>query len=101
MLAMRTLRQPVPRGVVASHRDQLGGPVPLHPSPTTFETIPFPEGLSPDMPASDYVTDPRAQAIASATRRLGELRDRWLDPPEWVERVEEPVPGYPRRPIPA
>ena len=28
------------------------------------------------------------------------LRDRWLNPPEWVEWVEEPVSGYPRRPVP-
>ena len=67
---------------------------------TTFETFPFPEGLSPDVPATDYLTDPRAQAIASAARRLVELRNRWLNPPEWVEWVEEPVPGYPPRPVP-
>ena len=29
-----------------------------------------------------------------------ELRDRWLNPPEWVEWVDEPVPGYPKRPVP-
>ena len=62
---------------------------------TTFETFPFPDGLGPDVPASDYLNDPRAQAIASAARRLIELRDRWLNPPEWVKWVEEPVPGYP------
>ena len=28
------------------------------------------------------------------------MRDRWLNPPEWVERVEEPVAGYPKRPVP-
>ncbi len=67
---------------------------------TTFETFPFPEGLSPDVPGSDYLTDPRAQAIASAARRLVELRERWLHPPEWVEWVEEPVSGYPRHPVP-
>ncbi len=70
---------------------------------TTCETFPFPDGLSPDVHASDCLTDPRAQAIASAARRLVELRDRWLNPPEWVEWVEwveEPVPGYPRRPVP-
>ena len=67
---------------------------------TTFETFPFPDGLSPDVPASDYLTDPRAQAIASAARRLVDLRERWLNPPEWVKWVEEPVPGYPQRPIP-
>ena len=67
---------------------------------TTFETFPFPEGLSPDVPATDYATDPRAQAIASAARRLVELRERWLNPPEWVEWIEEPVSGYPGRPVP-
>ena len=66
---------------------------------TTFETFPFPDGLSPDVPAADYAHDPRAVAIAEAARRLAELRDRWLSPPEWVEWVEEPVPGYPKRPV--
>ncbi len=67
---------------------------------TTFETFPFPLGLSPDIPAGDYADDPRAIAIADAARRLVELRDRWLNPPEWVAWVEEPVPGYPKRPVP-
>ena len=64
---------------------------------TTFETFPFPEGLSPDTPAADYATDSRAAPIADAARRLVELRDRWLNPPEWVEWVDESVPGYPKR----
>ena len=67
---------------------------------TTFETFPFPEGLSPDIPAAEYADDPRAIAIADAARRLVELRDRWLNPPEWVEWIDEPVPGYPKRPVP-
>ena len=66
---------------------------------TTFETFPFPDGLSPDIPAADYAGDPRAIAIGEAARRLVELRDRWLNPPEWVEWVDEPVPGYPKRPV--
>ena len=66
---------------------------------TTFDTFPFPDGLSPDIPAADYADDPRAVAIAEAARRLVELRDRWLNPPEWVEWIDEPVPGYPKRPI--
>ena len=36
---------------------------------TTFETFPFPEGLSPDIPALDYANDPRAVAIAEAAQR--------------------------------
>ena len=67
---------------------------------TTFATFPFPEGLSPDIPAFAYVEDPRAAAIAKASRRLVELRERWLNPLEWVEWTDEPVPGYPRRAVP-
>ena len=67
---------------------------------TTFETFPFPDGLSPDIPAAEYANNPRAIAVADAARWLVDLRDRWLNPPEWVEWVDEPVPGYPKRPVP-
>jgi hypothetical protein len=30
---------------------------------------------------------------------LNELRENWLNPPEWVERIPEVVPGYPDRVI--
>ena len=67
---------------------------------TTFETFPFPVGLTPDVPAADYADDTRAVAIADAARRLVDRRDRWLSPPEWVDWADEPVPGYPARPVP-
>ncbi len=67
---------------------------------TTFETFPFPDGLSPDVPAADYAGDPRAAAVAEAARRLDGLRRRWLNPPEWTEWRDEPAPGYPKRPVP-
>ena len=67
---------------------------------TTFQTFPFPEGLTPDISAAEYANDPRAIAIAEAARRLVELRDRWLNPPVWMEWVDEPVAGYPKRPVP-
>ena len=67
---------------------------------TTFETFPFPDGLSPLVPADEYMGNPRAAAIARAARRLAGLRERWLNPPEWVEWVAEPAPGYPKRPVP-
>ena len=67
---------------------------------TTFETFPFPAGLTPDVPAANYEEDPRAASVTEASRRLVELRDRWLNPPEWVEWVDAPAPGYPRRPVP-
>ena len=67
---------------------------------TTFQKFPFPAGLTPNIPASDYAADSRAMAVALEARRLVELRDRWLNPPEWVKWVDEPVPGYPKRPVP-
>jgi type II restriction/modification system DNA methylase subunit YeeA len=67
---------------------------------TTFETFPFPEGLTPNIPAADYANDPRAVSIAAAARRLDELREAWLNPPDLVERVREVVPGYPDRLVP-
>ena len=67
---------------------------------TTFETFPFPEGLTPNIPAADYADDPWAVAIAAAARRLNELREAWLNPPDLVERVPEVVPGYPDRILP-
>ena len=67
---------------------------------TTFETFPFPEGLTPNIPAAEYADDPRAVAIAEAARRLNELREAWLNPADLVERVPEVVPGYPDRIVP-
>jgi len=67
---------------------------------TTFETFPFPEGLSPDIPAQDYADDPRARAIAAAAATLNDLRENWLNPPDLIKRVPEVVPGYPDRLLP-
>jgi hypothetical protein len=42
-----------------------------------------------------------AEAIATAAQRLTTLRDAWLNPPEWTERVPEVVPlGLDRSPYP-
>ena len=67
---------------------------------TTFETFPFPEGLTPNLPAASYAADPRAQAIAAAARELVEKRELWLNPPDLVEHVPEVVPGFPDRIVP-
>jgi type II restriction/modification system DNA methylase subunit YeeA len=67
---------------------------------TTFETFPFPEGLTPNIPAAAYADDPRAQAIAAAAARLNTLRENWLNPDDLVVRVPEVVPGYPDRILP-
>ncbi|WP_201159497.1 class I SAM-dependent DNA methyltransferase [Rhodoplanes elegans] len=57
---------------------------------TTFETFPFPEGLTPNTPAERYADDPRAVAIAAAARKLDELRNAWLNPPDLI-RIEPEV----------
>jgi type II restriction/modification system DNA methylase subunit YeeA len=67
---------------------------------TTFETFPFPEGLTPNIPAKDYAGDPRAERIAAAAKRLDDLRRNWLNPPDLVEIVPEVVAGYPDRILP-
>jgi len=67
---------------------------------TTFETFPFPAGLTPDIPAADYADNPHAAAIAHAAQQLNELRDNWLNPADLVRRVPEVVPGYPDRLLP-
>jgi type II restriction/modification system DNA methylase subunit YeeA len=67
---------------------------------TTFETFPFPEGLTPNIPAAAYAEDPRAVAIAEAARALDTLRENWLNPADLVVREPEVVPGYPDRILP-
>ncbi len=76
------------------------GQTPVYTASLCFETFPFPSGLTPNIPAADYADDPCAQAIADAARKLNELRENWLNPPQWVDRVPEVVPGYPDRLIP-
>ena len=87
-------------------------------TPTTcFETFPFPAGLTPadtahqrtealdggalipaELPPGVRV---HSESIARAAKRLTDLRDAWLNPPEWAERVPEVVPlGMDHSPYP-
>ncbi|MDP1649746.1 MAG: hypothetical protein Q8M01_16310 [Rubrivivax sp.] len=78
-------------------------------TPTTcFETFPFPAGLTPADTAHQRTESidggalipaglapavrARAAAIAATAHRLVTLRDAWLNPPEWTDRVPEVVP---------
>lgn len=75
---------------------------PTYNAESCFETFPFPEGLSPDVPAAVYAGDPRAQRIAEAASALIAERDHWLNPPEWVEWVRsdaEQAAEFPARAI--
>jgi type II restriction/modification system DNA methylase subunit YeeA len=73
---------------------------------TTFETFPFPAGLTPRDTASSLPPESRpltpAHAIAAAAKKLNELREAWLNPPEWVDWVrtpEEENASFPLRPV--
>ena len=64
----------------------------------TFETFPFPAGLTP----RDIPTGPQAEAIATTAKQLDTLRCAWLNPPEWVDWVrtkEEEQADFPLRPV--
>jgi hypothetical protein len=78
---------PLPRALVPAHGHLAGG-------------SPIPDGLTPDIPASAYADDPRAQAIAAAAADLNSKREAWLNPPDLVRREPEVVPGYPDRILP-
>jgi hypothetical protein len=100
-------------------------------TPTTcFETFPFPAGLTPQDTASQQtrrlasgavvpdvkastgsartgeVAARTAEAIAEAAHKLTTLRDNWLNPPDWTQRLPEVVPlgmttsPYPDRIVP-
>lgn len=65
-----------------------------------FETFPFPDGLTPNIPAADYAADPRSQRIVAVARKLDELRNNWLNPADLVRREPEVVCGFPDRLLP-
>ncbi|WP_338034056.1 type IIL restriction-modification enzyme MmeI [Lichenicola cladoniae] len=67
---------------------------------TTFETFPFPKGLTPNRPATADTANPHSQAIATAAQALVVARDRWLNPPELILHVPEVTAGYQDRMVP-
>lgn len=72
---------------------------PAYATTTSFETFPFPNGLTPKDKRSSH---PHGDAIATAAYRLNELRENWLNPSEWVDWIitpEEEKAGYPKRAV--
>jgi hypothetical protein len=88
-------------------------------TPTScFETFPFPPDLAPAQTADQLLETlpdgsaiPRAAAlspsrtaaieVARATKHLSDLRDAWLNPPAWTDRLPETVPlGMSASPFP-
>lgn len=82
---------------------QMGvGNDPRYTPTTTFETFPFPEGLTPRDTKAGAPATPQAHAIAEAARKLDQLRNNWLNPPEWTDWVitpQEEAAGFPKRPV--
>ena len=67
---------------------------------TTFNTFPFPEGLTPNIRTPSPGVEAAAQTISAAVRRLNSLRGNWLNPPDLVKTLPEVVPDYPDRLVP-
>jgi hypothetical protein len=85
---------------------------------TSFDTFPFPDGLTPADTASKAVKATpsgamipsglapaavaKATAVADAARRLYDLREAWLNPPDWTERTPDIIPlGMAASPYPS
>ena len=84
------------------HGDGTEGGRPTYNGKSCFETFPFPAGLTPRDTAAGAPSGPHAEAIATAARRLNELREAWLNPAEWVDWLitpEEEKAGFPKRPV--
>ena len=63
-------------------------------TPTTcFETFPFPGGMRSVASASNGPDSGVQKAIAAAAKELNELRENWLNPPEWTKQEILEFPG--------
>ncbi|MDP2784253.1 MAG: hypothetical protein Q8O38_06610 [Sulfurimicrobium sp.] len=92
---------------------------PAYATTTCFETFPFPAGLTPDLPSPPTPLPSVGEGsqspspvygrgvgervnISAAAKNLDQLRNNWLNPPEWVDWVrtpEEEKAGFPLRPV--
>ncbi len=71
------------------HGDGSEGGRPTYNASDCFEAFPFPPA---DVKARS--------AVSAAAYRLNELRENWLNPPEWVTELPEVVGGFPNRIVP-
>ena len=67
--------------------------------PSLPRPSPFPERLTPDIPAADDAADPRARAVAAAAD-LNARHGAYLTLPDLIRGVPEVVAGYPDRLLP-
>jgi len=64
---------------------------PVYTTSRCVEPFPFPAGMSMDLKESQY-TNVYASAIGTAAKKLNDLREAWLNPPELIDEVPEVVP---------
>jgi type II restriction/modification system DNA methylase subunit YeeA len=72
---------------------------PTYTSTTIFETFPFPDGMLLNLSPEQYQNSSAGQ-VAGIAKKLNDLRDVWLNPPDWVERMPENFPELPDRIFP-
>ena len=95
---------PFPAGLApadtAHQRTEAVAPAAARPHPNP---LPEGEGAAPALIPADLspAVRPQAVAIARAAKHLNDLRERWLNPPEWTRREPEVVPlGMDHSPYP-
>ncbi len=62
---------------------------------TAFDTYPFPSSLTPNVLVSERTASPHGLAISMAAKRLNELRQLWINPPDLTKSVRAIAEGYP------
>ena len=72
---------------------------PRYTNTSTFNTYPFPEGLTPNREPCEYENE-GSESIAAAAEELSALRINWLNPNEWTDVVPEVAAKYPDRILP-
>ena len=65
---------------------------------TTFATFPFPERLTPDVPAANFADDPRAAAIAAAASAWSNCATAGSTRPHGRSGSTNPSPATPTTP---
>ncbi len=60
---------------------------PTYNAKSCFETFPFPV-----LPTNVVKVRSSSEAIAKAAKHLNDLRENWLNPPEWTDRIPEVTP---------
>jgi hypothetical protein len=73
---------------------------PVYTTGIVLNPFPFPAGLTLSTAPSEFA-NPYADEIRQAAVELNDLRQAWLNPPDWVDVIPEPVqPSPPAEPYP-